>query len=419
MTGTAYCLYDNVNSNKIHIVEKESNPLSNVQVINLEFEENAKSENLEKNNQDLVGKDVVRIAIYIEDVIYYVEQEITISALISNHIQYISEEENSPVLERIISNSTWYTYLDNTKPLLETDLHSTASTWSRPILSDELSATDISTITKIGRMNFIKEQFVCYWDNLNADYGYMIDCVEWPTDSGNILVSCLYYDIIINEPGSVIGDDTALQLTLITNRQYQYISSTNTIIPYFDGTNYRIYDVKLALGCSQCVEGNGYDYLYERHVSADGGPDTNVASIVAQSFIQCFDKYGIITCTQNIFSELENATQTGTATTRIWDSDYDSHYSSFYHNKEENSLIRSTRIDTAGYILANTEDHVLLRVKVKDRDYEDNTTNIEMIKGLNYAISFSLRRKHGVKLWAGGGVHVDELKLEGYTIYIR
>lgn len=55
LTGTAYCLYDNVNSNKIHIVEKESNPLSNVQVINLEFEENAKSENLEKNNLSVIG----------------------------------------------------------------------------------------------------------------------------------------------------------------------------------------------------------------------------------------------------------------------------------------------------------------------------------------------------------------------------
>lgn len=222
LTGTAYCLYDNINSNKIHIVEKEANPLADIHVVNLEFEENAKFENLEKNNQNLAGKDVVRIAIYIEGVIYYVEQEITISALISNHIQYISEEEDCPILETIISNSTWYTCLDNTRMLSETNLSSTSSTWSRPILSDELSATDISTITKIGRTNFIKEQFVCYWDELNADYGYMIDCVEWPTESGNILVSCLYYDIIINEPGSVTGDDTSLQLILITNRHSNY-----------------------------------------------------------------------------------------------------------------------------------------------------------------------------------------------------
>lgn len=56
---------------------------------------------------------------------------------------------------------------------------------------------------------------------------------------------------------------------------------------------------------------------------------------------------------------------------------------------------------------------------MKDRDYEDNTTNVEMLKGLNFAISFTLRRKHGVRLWAGGGDFIDELKLEGYTLYIR
>ncbi len=419
LTGKAYGLYDNINSNKIFVIECNPDPCADIHVANLEFEINAKAENLEVDNLNLAGKDVVRIAIYIEGEIYYVEQEITISPLVTNNILYISEEEDNSILETIISNSTWYTRLDTARKLSTEASNSTISTWAQPTFDEELEAVDISTINKIGRMNFTKEQFVCYWDTLNADYGYMIDCIEWPTNSGNILVSCLYYDIVINRPGSGSGDDTALQLMLITDRQYRYIKSLNTIVPFFNGTDYRIYDVKLALGCSQYLEGNGYDYIYERHISAIGGDNTNIVATIAQGFIQCFDKYGVISYTQDIFTALGNATPTGTSTTCVWEADYDRHYASFANNKEVNTIVRSTRADTDGHILANPNDCVLLRIKVKDRDYEDNTTDVSMLKGLNYTISFELRRKNGVIVWLAGGDLIDVLELKGYTIYTR
>lgn len=416
ITGRVYNIYDNVNNNKIYVVEENPDLYAQAHIINLEFERSAKAENLEVDNQHLVGLDVIRLAAYIDGKIYYTEHEITIPEIIIRNIEGISESSNIPVLQSIISNSTWYTHFGNQEMTVSIAPQvGTAGTEVRsaPLLDSSLDSVDRDTIATIGASKFTVEQLDC---RLNSSYGYVIQCVEWPQSSGSILTSCLYYSVVRNIPSSS-NDTASCQLRLVTDRQYRWISDTNTIIPYFAGTDLAMYDVKLAIECAWYNDNSGYDFIYERTVSTKSSGQTNAALNIGKAFIQCFDKYNLVSITDAIFDSFTRTSDTdGTCT---WSDDYNTHYTMLDHNKPKNTFLRGVRIDTDGRILQEEGDYVLLKAKVKDRDSVTSSANTSVTKAIKYAVSYNLRSKNAVFGWLFGGDVLRDLTKESYRTYTR
>ena len=420
VVGRLFSVSDNINSNKIYFVENSRDVKSPVVVLNIEFEVNAAEHNVSVSKQTLVGKNVIRIAIYTENTFYYAEQEYNIDTIITNNVEVLSSSEKNDVLSDIISNSTWYTHLKQDNAVYESDLESVKNSKSRitPSYDESLDQKDIDNISKIGRTKFTVEQFI-YGDTQTG--GYLLHSVEWPAGSGNILTSCLYYEYTKIQP-STYSNLAILDVELTMDRQYLYVASSNIIGRHAIGTDFRIYDAKLALGCA----GNGYDYIWQQktYFNDYGSGSNNVliaAKNVAKAYVLLKDKTGVLSIADAFFSSF-----TGNAGTNIpnyqvitWPNTYEDHYVSTKHNKEINTMVRAIRLDTDGHLLADELDSLYIEAYVEDRDYANSVTNITLTKMIRYAFSYNLRSRNFYWLWINRGDDRGEVTHESNRAYSK
>ncbi len=417
VVGMLYNVYDGIDSNKVYFVESDPDYASTIYILNLEFETNASERNLSKTNKELIGNDIIRVAAYAEGKFYYAEQAYDIVNTITENTTLLSKTAKSPEMQAIISNASWYTHVE---PLdLEFDNATRSivpySSSSIPSFGDSLGAVDIDVISKIGRTKFTGERFIYDWTNTG---GYMIECVEWPTGTGNILTSCLYYEVVRNTP-KALTTDAQIGVDLVVDRQYLYVAEENTIEGYYLGTDFRMYDVKLALACAQTSSNSGYDYIYKQTTSLTKNDNSHPSFTIAKAIAMQFDKYGILSVADAIFNAFSsNDTVSGTKTCS-WPSNYSEHYASISHGKRMNTMLRGVRIDTDGYLLNEEGAYLLLDVDVVDRDYENSTTNVSMTKGIRFAFSYNLRSKNSIWFWIGGGNDRGDITYEGYKTYTK
>ena len=208
-------------------------------------------------------------------------------------------------------------------------------------------------------------------------------------------------------------------MTLVADRQYLYVAEERTIEAYMPVSDFRMYDLKLAVACTQYTAGNGYDYIYEQTTTLSRGGNPNAYFAVARAIIMQFDKYGALSITNAIFSAFSANDQTDGSKHNVWPSDYAEHYAYFDSGKEANTMLRAVRVDTDGHCLNEEGAYLMVKVGVVDRDYEDSETNVSMKKGMNYAISYNLREKNSAWSWVGDGESVDDITHESYKTYTK
>lgn len=417
VVGRLYQVHDDVNSNKIYFVETKPEYSDSIYILNLEFETDAASHNLNIANQMLVGKNVVRVAAYAGGKFYYAEQSYTIEEGISKQIISLSKYSKSPEMQKIISNSAWYSYV---KPKTldygdSTNSVASYSAYATPLLGDSLDSLDIDVIAKIGRTKFTGERFVYDWNDTG---GYLIECVEWPSGSGNILTYCLYYAFVENTP-SANDNSAVMEVELVADRQYLYIASENTIEAHFLGTDFRMYDVKLALACAQTSSGKGYDYIYGQTTSLTKNDNTHPAFNVAKAIAMQFDKYGVLSVTDAIFNAFSSDDAVSGTSTFSWPSEYTKHYQSVSHGKRANTMVRAIRIDTDGHLLNEEGAYLHLQAEVMDRDYVNSTSNVAMTKAMIFVFSYNLRSKNAVWSWIGRGDDRGDIIYEASNTYTK
>lgn len=404
VVGKFYRVYDDINSGKIYFVESEPDYSGPIYILNMEFESSAALHNLNNENHNLEGKDVVRMAAYADGEFYYAEQQCVIPEAVIEAVIPLSKESEAPAMERIISNCAWYSYVEPKSLALDESDGGTVSrsTYATPKLGDSLDAVDIDVISKIGRAKFASEQFVYGWETTYNTGGYLIESVEWPSGSGNILTYCLYYGLVMNTPKASDARAT-LQVELIADRQYLYIASENTIEAHFLGTDFRMYDVKLALACAQTSSNSGYDYIYEQTTSLKKNDSTNPCNDIAKAMIMQFDKYGVLSVADAVFNAFSTANTVSGTSHFYWPSDYAAHYAAMNHDKRANTMVRAVRVDTDGHLLNEEGAFLYSTASVMDRDYEYSTTNVSMTKAIKFAFSYNLRSKNAIWFWIGRG----------------
>ena len=414
VVGKLYQVYDDINYNKVYFVETTPDYTLPVKILNLEFETSAAIHNLNVDNQSLIGQDVIRIAAYAEDEFYYAEQAFTIDDFISDSVIQISRTSGSPAMQQIISNTAWYSYVEP-KTLACADAMDGVATYATPRLGDSLDSLDIDVIGKIGRANFAKEQFVYGWTSTG---GYLIECVEWPSGTGNILTYCLYYEIVRNTPQSN-DNDAVIEVELVADRQYLYVASENTIEAHFLGTDFRMYDVKLALACAQTSSNAGYDYIYQQTTSLTKNDNTHPGFTIAKAIAMQFDKYGVLSVADSIFSAFSSNDAVSGTSTFSWPSEFTSHYNSVSHGKRAGTMVRAIRIDTDGHLLNEEGAYLHLEAKVMDRDYANSSTSASLTKAMKFAFSYNLRSKNAVWFWIGRGDDRGNITYEGSKTYTK
>lgn len=414
VAGKLYQVYDDINCNKVYFVETTPDYTAPVIILNLEFETGATLRNLNVENQSLVGQNVIRVAAYANDRFYYAEQACVIDDLISNNVISISRTSDPQTLQQIISNTSWYFYVEP-KTLECTDSMDSITTYATPKLDDSLDSVDIDVINKIGRQLFTRVQFGYNWTDTG---GYVIDCVEWPVGTGNILTQCLYYEIVRNTP-SANDNNAVIEVELVADRQYSYVASDNTIEAHFPGTDFRMYDVKLALACTQSYYYAGYDYIYQQTTSLTKNDNTHPGFTIAKAMAMQFDKYGVLAVADSIFNAFSSNDAVSGTSTFSWPNDFTAHYNSISHGKRAQTMVRAIRIDTAGHLLNEEGAYLHLEAKVMDRDYADSTTSASLTKAIKYAFSYDLRSKNGVWLWVNGGDYKGTVTYEGSKLYTK
>lgn len=415
--GKFYRVYDDINSGKIYFVESEPNYSGPIYILNMEFESSAALHNLNAENHNLEGKDVVRIAAYADGEFYYAEQQCVIPESVIEAVIPLSKDTESPAMERIISNCAWYSYVEPKSLTPDGAVGETGhrSTYATPRLGDSLDALGIEVIGKIGRTKFTSEQFVYGWNDTG---GYLIESVEWPSGSGNILTYCLYYGLVMNPP-TANDVEATIEVELIADRQYLYIASENTIEAHFLGTDFRMYDVKLALACVQTSSNSGYDYIYGQTTSLRKDDGSNPGVDIAKAMVMQFDKYGVLSVADAVFNAFSTADTVSGTSHFSWPSNYSNHYTSISHGKRANTMVRAVRIDTDGHLLNEEGAYLNLTASVMDRDYENSTSNVSMTKAIKFAFSYNLRSKNVVWSWIGRGDDRGDITREVYETYTK
>ena len=410
VSGKLYSIKDHSDDNIRYFVNNNPNISSSVVVINIEFELSAQIKNLQSFNEHLVNKDVFRIAAYIENRIYYAEQAFEIQDDIKNNTFSISPNEKE-IYETIVANATWYTHIveQTLEHSSSDDRMSSRANTSLPIYGDNLLQVDINVINKIGRQMFTREQFV--YDTTDTG-GYVLKSVEWPADSGNIVTSCLYYEITRTIPSSS-GMFASIEMELVVDRQYLWVESTNTIQARFLGTNYRIYDPKLALACS----GNGFDYicsqitsLYKLDENTNVLENTSVA--IAKTVALQLDRFGVVEIVDTLLSAFNEEPNLAATNICTWPNDMEEHYQSIAHGKNINTMVRGIRVDTDGHVLQSEGEYLLLMAGIVDRDYAFSSETAVLNKTILYSLSYNLRVKNGTFFWLFGGDDCGEVSYE-------
>ncbi len=401
VTGSLYRIYDSIDSNIIYFVEESPDYNASVCILNLEFETSANRRNLSADGQKLAGTDVVRVSAYSNGKFFYAEQSCSISSAIVTSVQLLSRDSTSPIMKTIISNASWHAHVKNqsANPITLTDIDRSQTQKSTPILGDSLDEIDIDILNKIPKSFFTREVYGYGWTDTG---GYFIETYEWPSGSDSFLTYLLYYDITYNAPTSN-SDHAQLQIQLIADRQFRYFTSSNTIEAYFLGTDFRIYDLKLAMACTQNTSGNGYDYVYRQSTSLTKNDGSHPAFTISKAIAMQFDKYGILSVADAIIDAFSEDDVVSGNRTCIWPSDYNSHYSSIANGKRANTMQRGIEIKTSGYLLNEEGATLLLEMGVVDRDYENSTTNISMLKSIKFAFRYNIRSRHPFYGWADNG----------------
>lgn len=419
--GKLYAIYDSIDNNKVYFIENAPDLTLPVFILNIEFENNAKERNLNLENRALIGSDVIRVAAYFNETFYYAEQSFTITDVITDNVCPISKTSTEPQMENIISNATWYTHVNQqTLEYGSGDERSVmATSRALPSYGTSLETIDKDVIAKIGRTNFTKEQFKYDWTDTG---GYLIESVEWPYGSGNILTSCLYYEVVRTVPNST-KTDASLEVELVVDCQYLWVAESNTLELHMLGTDFRMYDVKLAVACAQYTASNGYDYIWKQTTSLYNINSNNKlveATVdIAKAIALHYDKYGILSVTDAFFGAFsDNDILSGTAIC-TWPDEYNNHYASISHGKKANKMLRGVRVDTDGHLLSKEREYLLLDVEVVDRDYESSSTNVSMTKAIKFAFSYNLRSKNPIWGWIGGGDDEGNITYNGYKTYTK
>ena len=163
--GQMYNVYDGIDNNKIYFVEtnREYDSQKDIYILNLEFESNAKSRNLNVENQALCNCDVIRVAAYMGGQYHYAEQGYSLEAEWLDNVIPISSASESPQMETIASNASWFVHA--TQAAGQTIGNSTQIEPRGPVvidppsdiyLGDSLDTTDRNVISEIGRTNFTR-----------------------------------------------------------------------------------------------------------------------------------------------------------------------------------------------------------------------------------------------------------------------
>lgn len=419
--GKLYSVYNSIDSNKVYFVETAPNYSLPIYILNIEFEFAAQERNLQKENSALLGCNVMRVAAYANETFYYSEQSFTTTAIIVENTSQISIANESPEMEAIISNSSWFTHVKNQSLEYSGASISVPASSSRsgssatPIYGSSLSSEDISILNKLNLSDFTQEKFIYGWTSTG---GYIIECAEWPAATGNMLTNLLYYEIVRNTP-STSSNSAHLEVELVLDRQYWYLADSNTLEAHFAGTGFRMYDVKLAMACSQKTANQGYDYIYAQTTHLSNSNGSNPAFTIAKSLVMQFDKYGVLSIGDAIFNAFSNNDQISGTTTCAWPNDYNLHYQSVSHGKQANTMLRAVRVDTDGYLINEEGAYLHLGIEIADRDYENTATNVSMTKALNFAFSYNLRSKNAVWSWVGDGDDRGTITYEGSKTYTK
>lgn len=421
--GNFYTVSNERENERYYFITEDQNFNTDFYIVNLEYERDKGSSDLTYRDKELISDDCIKIAIYMNDVIYYSEQSCDISESILDNAILLSLDQDIELIKTIASNISWFTYFS--KMELELDqqdenhnLMSVNST--EPSLHEDMDEIDKAVLTKIGPNKFTKEQYVYGWIRVGSQItgGYLLESVEWPDGSGVILTNCLYYEFPTIVPSaSSMSNIASIEAQLIVDRQYRWYPDGNYIDAFFHGSGFRLYDVKLALECAQYESGNGYDYIASRTVfhNKSESKKTDIALSIAKQF----DKYHIIDFTETIFQLFTEDEKDNGESTCTWPSDFDQHYESVANGKKIHTMVRGVRVDTKGCLLKEEGNSTGLSAQIIDRDYSSSSTNVSMKKAIVFAFSYNLRKSNAFFNWLFGGDDCGEITMETYQTYIK
>ena len=248
-SGKMYCIYDIESfANKYFLVGDDIKTNSeDVYILNFEIERNIPEKNLCLQNKHLAGKDVLKIALYIKNEIYYYEGEInTYVNEISKYLIYLSKNDDlkNSIIDRIYECNSWYMYTSESlisEEIVNNEIMLLNA--SSPVLGSNLDSTDRTVINSIGANKFANENFT-YGFKYSLDSGgrssvssgYIIKTNYWPSGTNDTITHCIYFSVNAVTPtensGAIEVGYATLQLTMVAIRSYQYIESTNEIRNY-------------------------------------------------------------------------------------------------------------------------------------------------------------------------------------------
>ena len=430
-SGKMYYIYDIQSfTNKYFLVGDDvKTNVEDIYILNFEIERNIPENNLCLQNKYLAGKDVLKIALYIKNEIYYYEGEINIYINeISKSLIYLSKDDVSKknIIDRIYECNSWYMY--TSESILSEEIVNNGIMLlnaNSPVLGSNLDSTDRSVINSIGANKFATENFTYgFKSSLDSggrssiSSGYIIRTNYWPAGTNDTITHCIYFSVNAVTPtensGAIELGYATLQLTMVAIRSYQYIESTNEINLYGGNINYRLYDIKLAIDCAK-YQTDTYDYIWKREIYKNSSQLSN--NKIALTIAKQFDKYGIISFPEEI-SDSYNSNDSGdNISIDTWPADFNLHYTYVSNSKRANTMVRGVRVDTDD--LFNEEgDTLYLSAWVVDRDYQNSTSNILIEKAIRYALKYELRVKGSLGFIFGGDV-VGEYGKEFYRVYKR
>jgi len=423
--GNVVRIDDDEYENLYYFVENsEEKYLDEVYLINLEFESNVSREKLEIFNLDKIGSDFFRVSIYIDEQIYYCENEFDLNNII-DHTNVINYENDSSLIKEINENATWYMHIGESNPERIDIISNVNRARSNNFIFDSGVTGDLrAAVEKIGinRFDHVQESWgYTYYTNTSKISGiYYTKSINWPTNTEHIRTSCLYYLLTTNTPYYENNSSciSTIQLELSVDRVYMYQPSTNTISLDSNETGYRTYNVGLGISTSRYTDPT-YDYIYrvDTYVKSDDGDKEIISkSNVAVSIIAQFDKSGIIGFAQSVCSLFENADEIDKCTSYKWPQNFEEHYQSTGKGKEINKIIRSYKFESSGYLIKVPGDYLCLDAWVQDRDYENSTQNIVITKAINYYFTLEWRER-GVLGFLTGGRTILAIEDEMFKTY--
>lgn len=200
------------------------------------------------------------------------------------------------------------------------------------------------------------------------------------------------------------------------------MASSNSIDCNARGTDFRMYDVKLAIGCA----GGGYDYIWKQtnFLKSSESNNSNIllaAAKTAKAYAIQLDKTGTLAIADAFFSAFleDSESQIDKVSIYSWPSNYDEHYQSMMHGKEQNSMVRAIRIDTDGHLLKEESDSIYIESEIVDRDYANSSLNVSLTKTIKYAFSYNLRSRNFYLLWLFNGDDRGDIEHESSKTYVK